>query len=163
MKLTADLILQSAQFTNALKDRELDLRGINMYTLCFYVLCYSLAVNLKFLHLRLKYSGGYLGLTIQKWVINLVTNYKHCKMLGISYNVGQGITILQWCARNINWLPKSGSGYRSEMGSLLLKVIHLTRTARLGTFYTHFVISFQWLLSWLRGNCISLWSNVLGS
>lgn len=27
MKLTADLILQSAQFTNALKDRELDLRG----------------------------------------------------------------------------------------------------------------------------------------
>ena len=27
MKLTADLILQSAQFTNALKDRELDRRG----------------------------------------------------------------------------------------------------------------------------------------
>ena len=27
MKLTADLILQSPQYTNALKDRELDLRG----------------------------------------------------------------------------------------------------------------------------------------
>ncbi|XP_046864115.1 U2 small nuclear ribonucleoprotein A'-like [Xenia sp. Carnegie-2017] len=27
MKLTADLILQSSQFTNALKDREIDLRG----------------------------------------------------------------------------------------------------------------------------------------
>ena len=29
MKLTAELILQSAQFTNALKDRELDLRGMH--------------------------------------------------------------------------------------------------------------------------------------
>ena len=27
MKLTADLILQSPQYTNALRDRELDLRG----------------------------------------------------------------------------------------------------------------------------------------
>ena len=27
MKLTADFILQCAQYTNALKDRELDLRG----------------------------------------------------------------------------------------------------------------------------------------
>ena len=35
MKLTADLILQSPQFTNALKDRELDLRGYLAF------ICYS--------------------------------------------------------------------------------------------------------------------------
>ena len=33
MKLTADLILQSPQFTNALRDRELDLRGKFYYAL----------------------------------------------------------------------------------------------------------------------------------
>lgn len=39
MKLTADLILQSPQFTNALRDRELDLRG--KFYLC------SLIIELK--------------------------------------------------------------------------------------------------------------------
>ena len=32
MKLTADLILQSPQYTNALRDRELDLRGKFYFT-----------------------------------------------------------------------------------------------------------------------------------
>jgi hypothetical protein len=45
MKLTAELILQSAQFTNALKDRELDLRGIHFRVLYFWAEQYSLTVE----------------------------------------------------------------------------------------------------------------------
>ena len=44
MKLTADLILQSAQFTNALKDRELDLRGIHYVYCCIYIFCFALEI-----------------------------------------------------------------------------------------------------------------------
>ena len=44
MKLTADLILQSAQFTNALKDRELDLRGIHFVGIFDLVCIFSRVV-----------------------------------------------------------------------------------------------------------------------
>ena len=50
MKLTAELILQSAQFTNALKDRELDLRGIHFVTMFDLVCIFNRVIYTNSVH-----------------------------------------------------------------------------------------------------------------
>jgi len=48
MKLTADIIARSAQFVNALKDREIDLRGEILFSFLLSLLFFFFLLHLLF-------------------------------------------------------------------------------------------------------------------